>query len=201
MKKAVILCILLTLLCAVALAETGEREIFISGDYKYALLADGTAEITRYRGQETEPVVPSVLDGHPVTAIGDRAFAACTGLTAVTIPEGVKSIGNSSFSICSFLARIAIPASVESIGEQAFFQCFRLADVDMKEGVGSIGDFAFAYCNALTSVTIPDSDADIGDNPFSYCERLETLLVSPQHPALATINGVLFSKADKRLVC
>ena len=41
----------------------------------------------------------------------------------------------------------------------------------------------------------------IGANPFLGCYALERIIVSPEHAALATIDGVLFSKADKRLIC
>ena len=41
--------------------------------------------------------IPSVLGGKTVTAIGDRAFRNCTGLTSVTIPRWVKSIGELAF--------------------------------------------------------------------------------------------------------
>lgn len=46
-----------------------------SGDYAYALLDDGTVEITSYGGADTEIVIPDTLDGKPVTAIGERASA------------------------------------------------------------------------------------------------------------------------------
>ena len=52
-----------------------------------------------------------------------------------------------------------------------------------------------------SSIIIPDSVTAIGANPFRYCKALTTITVSPDHPALAVIDGVLFSKADKRLVC
>ena len=84
MKKAipVFLFAFLLLLGAFAAAEEAERETHFSGEYTYVLLEDGTAEILLYGADETDPlsreaknlVIPSVLDGHPVTRIGDRAF-------------------------------------------------------------------------------------------------------------------------------
>ena len=67
--------------------------------------------------------------------------------------------------------------------------------------VTSIGDHAFYYSYSLTAVTIPDSVTAIGANPFMFCDKLKTISVSPEHPYLATIDGVLFSKPDRRLVC
>ena len=41
-----------------------------SGDYKYQVLDDGTAEITRYNGSATYLEIPLEIDGYSVTSIG-----------------------------------------------------------------------------------------------------------------------------------
>ncbi len=66
--------------------------------------------------------------------------------------------------------------------------------------VKGIGDEVFFDCSNLISVTIPDSVTDLGANPWKYCDNLNTISVSPGHPALAVIDGALYSKADKKLV-
>ena len=53
----------------------------------------------------------------------------------------------------------------------------------------------------LTSVTIPDSVTEIEGNSFYRCRNLQTIEVSPDHPTLAVIDGVLFDKTEKRLLC
>ncbi len=37
-------------------------------------------------------------------------------------------------------------------------------------------------------------------NPFAACSKLKTISVSPEHLYFATIDGVLFRKADKALI-
>ena len=66
--------------------------------------------------------------------------------------------------------------------------------------VKGVGDIAFSGCGSLTAITLPDSVADLGANPWAYCARLTTINVSPDHPSLEVIDGVLYSKADQRLV-
>ena len=61
--------------------------------------------------------------------IGTSAFAYCTNLTSINIPEGVISIGEYAFSDCKNLESINIPEGVTSIGEFAFFGCSGLTDV------------------------------------------------------------------------
>ena len=36
---------------------------------------------------------------------------------------------------------------------------------------------------------------------FIFCKNLTEILVSPDHPYLAVVDGVLFSKPDMRLIC
>lgn len=90
-------------------------------------LEDGGAVITGYptvSGWSEMPIgtlpVPAVLDGHPVTAIGDRAFAHTYNLTGLTVPAGVSRIGAEAFYLCFRLTEVTLPASVTSIGEMAF---------------------------------------------------------------------------------
>ena len=54
-----------------------------------------------------------------ITSIGSYAFALCSKLTDVTIPDTVTNIGNGAF-ISSGLKSAEIPGSVASIGEYAF---------------------------------------------------------------------------------
>lgn len=66
--------------------------------------------------------------------------------------------------------------------------------------VTAIGEDALCMCENLKRVTIPDSVTVIERNPFTICSRLEEIVVSPDHPALEVRDGMLFSKADARLI-
>ena len=147
--------ILLAMLCLFACTAAEEPTVYRSGDYKYVLLEDGTAEIFQYTGKAETLDVPDALDGHQVTSIGNSAFYYCASLTSITLPDSVTSIG----------------------------------------------DWAFYSCDSLTSITLPNSVTHIGANPFLSCEKLTAIHVSPRHPVLATIDGVLFNKTEKKLIC
>jgi hypothetical protein len=50
----------------------------------------GSVIITGYPKNATGHVeIPTEIDGHPVVGIGTGAFARCTQITSVTIPEGI----------------------------------------------------------------------------------------------------------------
>ncbi len=136
-----------------------------------------------------------------IRVIGDYAFSDCYSLVGVTIPDGVTSIGKSAFSDCYSLAGVTIPDGVTSIGKFAFSNCDSLISVIIPDSVTTLGDEAFFLCSSLTGVTIGQGVKEIERNPFVGCTALTEINVSPNHPYLATIDGVLFSKPDKRLIC
>ena len=98
------------------------------------------------------------------TNIGEDAFSGCSGLTSVTIGNGVTSIGSSAFSGCSGLTSITIPDGVTSIGDDAFYGCSSLTSIVIPDSVTSIGSSAFSGCSGLTSIVAEDG------NPFYHSE-------------------------------
>ena len=233
---ALLMVVVMVCACWTGAVADEERKTFTSGDYEYALLDDGTVEITKYKGKAERLAIPDTLDGKRVTAIGEQAFSFCSSLTIISIPDSVAQIGENPFAACSSLKSISvspehpyfatidgvlfrkadktlisypagissstytIPQGITSIGDSAFSSCDSLTSVSIPDSVTSIGDSAFSYCYFLTSVSIPDSVEQIGTNPFAACFELKTISVSPEHPYFATIDGVLFRKADKTLI-
>ena len=201
-KCLVLMLLVLVMLCACLTGAVAEesRETFTSGDYEYALLDDGTVEITKYKVSVEALDIPDMLDGRKVTSIGDNAFSSCGSLTFITIPDSIISIGNHAFSDCRFLRSISIPNSIISIGSSAFSSCISLASITIPDSVIFIGDRAFDSCNALTSVFIPASVTQIGINPFASCQSLKSISISPDNPYFSVIDNALFRNADDSLI-
>ena len=128
-----------------------------------------------------------------VRGICDSAFYGCSGLTGVTIPNGVASIGSRTFSDCSKLASVSIPNSVTSIGAFAFANCGGLASVTIPNGVTRIGQDAFFDCSKLASVTIPNSVASIGTRAFDGCSKLASVTIPS---SVTSIGQYAFSNCN-----
>ena len=71
-------------------------------------------------GFEGSLSIPSKLGGYPVKRIGADAFSLQTGITSVTIPEGITEIGDYAFSECDGLTKVVFPNSLTHIGGYAF---------------------------------------------------------------------------------
>ncbi len=92
----------------------------VSGDFTYTY-SDTEATITKYNGSASDLAVPARLGEYDVTAIGDNAFADCTTLVNVTLPEGVTFIGYRAFSGCTNLASLTLPESLETMESEMIY--------------------------------------------------------------------------------
>lgn len=116
----------------------------------------------------------SVSIPNTVETIEYRAFIGCTGLTSVTIPHSVTSMDVGAFSGCTGLTSVTLSESLTSISERAFSGCTGLTSVTLSESLTSIGKSAFSS-TGLTSVIIPDSVKKIEAGAFSYCKSLASV--------------------------
>ncbi len=95
-----------------------------------------------------------------------------------SIKEGTKNIANSAFAECTLLEEITIPDSITKIRYRAFYDCSSLARVNFPNSITSIGIDTFYNCTSLTDINIPDSVTAIADEAFygvpniSYSETM-----------------------------
>ena len=124
-KKLISLLICVCIACSVVIAGYSETATLTSGDFEYVLSQDGTAEITGYKGNERNLIVPNTLDNHPVKKIGDSVFEGSSEFSFenVIIQDGIEEIGNKAFQKNGLLHRVGIPSSVKIIGDRAFSFC------------------------------------------------------------------------------
>ena len=75
---------------------------------------------------------------YTVTKIGEKAFYYCTGVTSVTIAEGITKIDYAAFRNCSGMTSVTLPSTLKSLGTSAFFGCKSLTSVSIPAAVDSI---------------------------------------------------------------
>lgn len=102
----------------------------------------GKVTVTAFTGKETHVIIPSAVNGKPVTAIGDKAFLG-TKVQSVTIPDSVTVIGINAFKDCTELTEVNIPSSVTEIRAYAFRGCTKLAKISVPDSVRTIGPTCF----------------------------------------------------------
>jgi hypothetical protein len=102
-------------------------------DYGYK---DGGAVLYRWHA-DGEVVIPELIQGVPVTAIGNDAFSGNAFIKKVSLPFTVREIQSKAFKHCKNLARLNLPPSLEMIGREAFWGCTNLSAITLPP----LGDF------------------------------------------------------------
>lgn len=176
-------------------------------------------------GQLEKASIPNIEDatsieiGEGVTSIKFIAFANCTNLSSVTIPDTVTSIGSYAFTRTS-ITSLTIPSSVTSISEDmivgnsvqtlivehglqsiadyAFQAATNLVNVSLPDSVTSIGEGAFYECTSLPAITIPSSVSSVGEAAFYGCSSLTKIIVKGKTQAQAE---ALLATADVPAGC
>ncbi len=134
--------------------------------------------------------------GEGITEIGEFAFAR-SGLTSVTIPEGVTRIEYGAFYHCDNLKDVTLPNSIVEIEPYAFDKTaftenstepFLVAGdgiliayhgsdsvVNIPAGVKQIGPGVFKDHAGITAVNLPSTVQVIGEEAFMNCRNLKTV--------------------------
>ena len=113
-------------------------------------------EITGFNNSVSDVVIPSEIEGLPVTAISVGAFY----LSAIT--------------------SIEIPDTVTSIGEMAFLGCTSLKSVKLSTGVAKIEKNAFGSCSALQEIQVAKDNPNFSSlNGVLYSKKQDTLVIYP----------------------
>jgi len=145
-----------------------------------SLATDGSYyTVIGYEGKDADVVIPEKVDGIPVTAIAESAFANIQTITSVTVPDSVTGIGERTFENCMRLAKVKLGEGISSIPSYIFLACGSLTDIEIPSSITSIKKNAFEDCSNLSNVYITSIEnwcsitfEDYSANPLYYAEKL-----------------------------
>ena len=140
-----VLCVTFILLPIPARAEVetsgscGENARWSFDETTNTLTISGYGEMEDYKhtGESADCMTPSspwfsenlavekVIIEEGITRIGDCAFASCSLLTEIEIPDTIKSIGSHAFEYCR-VKSIYISRDLEEVAEGAFTRCYTI---------------------------------------------------------------------------
>lgn len=203
---------MMTFLCFLMIpvfSHAEEKKEYISGQYEYVLLDDGTAQITRYNGSAERVEIPDVLDGHQVTSLEGIVFMDCyINLKSVTLPDSISYIDCNPFYLCSAEVKVSQNHPYLAVADDILYSkpdkkiiyCWTSEEIlEIPDGIIGIADNnTFDGCANLTRVILPESMSEIECNPFKW-KNIE-IKVSPDHPCFAVIDGIMYNKLEKKIV-
>ena len=128
-----------------------------------------------------------------LTIIEPMAFSSCTGFTGeLVLPTSLSTIGSSAFNNCSgFTGTLTIPPFVTVIEGSAFNGCSGFSSLVLPENLATIEQSAFDGCTGFTgTLSIPNTVTSIAWRAFRYCSGFTGTLNLPT--ALTTIGDHAF---------
>ena len=132
-----------------------------------------------------------------VKVIYDGAFSSNSKLLSVNFETGslLESIGYGAFANCTSLKSVALPDRTVAIGESAFFNTSALTSINL-EKVKSIGYFAFEG-SAVSSIRLGESvSVVIGDGAFYGASNLKNVTIGQN----AVIGAYAFAESSVQSV-
>lgn len=224
MKKILIIAMLLA---ATAARAFDFRVEVAAGQKVYFTIITGTQTVKvvnpdwdSYTAPAGALTLPATVENngttYSVVAIDDRAFQNCTGLTAITLPEGVTRIGRLAFSQCTALASITLPSTLTYVGSYAFTGTAYFSDnenitpegllfigtyliasvprlatgeITLPEGTLGVGNTALYSCSNIVRVILPETVRFIGEQAFNGCTSLDTLEMQGTVPPTLESNA------------
>lgn len=134
--------------------------------------------VNRYKGSETEVVVPDTFTYNGVEYVTVGLGNGLSDTWQYNYNNGYKH-----------LKSVTLPSTLRFLGSYAFYYCEGLTEISIPSSVESIGTYAFANCTSLESMTIPASVTKItGSDPFSNCSKLRTLRCEAAVPPTCSNN-------------
>ena len=130
-------------------------------DYDGTLTYSGYEAIPDY-GSGSAPWYPYrmhlkklVIDG-TMNTIGERAFYGCSKLETVIMGRCIYNIDAYAFAYCTALEKVFLPDySIVDVEERAFYGCTSLYQLSLPSGC-NLGAYAFGGCSALERIYIVD---------------------------------------------
>ena len=163
-------------------------------------VAQGWLGYTMPTGDLTIPATVS-HDGtvYSVVAVSRYAFHSCSGLTAVTLTEGIDTVGPGAFYECSGITGLTLPSTLVSIGNGAFAGFTALTDVWTYAALPPSTSVSAFYNTSLDGCTLhlPCGSATAyaadavwsGFGTVSYMGCTVTVSAQPNHSGRGTVSG------------
>ena len=119
---------------------------------------------------------PAIIFPKGLYRICGGAFAECSQLNTIHLPDSLQLIEEMAFSCCENLSTIEFGNGLQHIGSGAF-ECTAITSLILPNSVNFLGDFTFAGCTLLNSITLSKNITNIGKSVVDNCDSLQIIRV------------------------
>lgn len=163
-------------------------------------LEDGTLSVVGCVGEQTDIVIPAMINESRVTCIDGYAFSGDERLISVEIADGLETVGYGAFVCCPNLKTFVIHGDGLYLSGDVCNICEKLESVTVP-GHMEWEDYAFSECDAVKCVTFTNVDESFNAyRLFSDLKSLERYEIETVNDYYCSVDGVLFNKTLTTLV-
>ncbi len=141
-----------------------------------------------------------------ITTVGARAFANCTGLTEMVLPEKLTELAADAYTGCTGIVKADVQCDGAVVPGGLFDDCTNLSEVSfskgtvpaeilagksnitkvtLSDGVTGIASGAFRDCVGITEIELPETITSIAPDAFAGCTALKKVVVRCDASALS----------------
>lgn len=182
------------------------------GVMKFTRVDDGYCVSVTEGYAEENVVIPEKYNDLPVTEVAENAFAGCTSIKTMRIPDSVKRVGKGALSGCTSLESIVMPFVGASVSDSAdapdsnmaymfghssgpsWTQNYNIAQISVTDAATSIPAGAFEGMKSLKYVNLGKNITAIGQRAFQNCSNLLSVTLPEKCTA---IGGYAFYNCSK----
>ncbi len=174
----------------------------------YTVSDADTVTVTGYIGGDVVVILPSEIEGKPVVAISEDAFAGKGSVRGISIPDSVTEMPAGAFAGCAGLSTLRIPrASADGMthfGSLFGAETYETNGVHVPNslttvivtGGETVAPYAFYDCD-VEVVGLPAATTDIGAFAFYGCDKLAYIPLGKT--ALRTVGEHAFTNCASLL--
>ena len=161
-------------------------------------------EVKIIGGHFGDNIIPSKIEGYPVTTIANRTFVLSSRFTSITLPETLVTIEKEAILSCENIKEITIPRNVQNIGEHAlgyemrlvpvcgstetYIAFYRMDDFIIKGYKGTAAE-TYALQNRFTFIALDDEPITTTTTVTTDVTTTETTVVTTQTTAICTTSA------------
>ena len=133
-----------------------------------------------------------------MTTVESYAFAGCSALAKIEIPNSVTKIAADVFANCENLVDVKLSSGLVELDAHAFYNCDKLESIIIPKSLTkSISPYvsdtqsgAFNGCDSLKNVIIEEGATVIAGDLFANCPGIETIVIPN---TVTSIKGSAFN--------
>lgn len=163
------------------------------GPVWYRMIPDSHAEVIGCLPFIKNITIPPMIEHIPVTGIAEQAFAGCSALSRITLPDSVGQIGKEAFRGCEKLRTFRFPNQLRILEESCFAQCFQLRNAVFPDTLETVGAYAFKDCISLMEVSLGKGCREIAPTAFQECPSLTAFHVPQENEFFSAEEGILYN--------